>query len=88
MKNINRANVEKLTKQWDEGNIKDCYCLVFSYTWGFRIVWNDENGNPHNLNNNNEFLKGYFVVLAIYETEEQAKTHFNDFIKWADVAAC
>lgn len=84
MKNLNRANVDKLTKQWDSGLLKDCYCLVFSNVYGFRMIWNDEKGNPHTLKNNSNILQGYFVVLAVYETEEQARAHFDDFIKWVE----
>ncbi len=85
MKNLNRANVDRLTKQWDSGNLKDCYCLVFSPVWGFRIVWNNEDGQARSLKGNSEILQSYFVVLAVYETEEQAKAHFEDFVKWVDL---
>ena len=82
MKNMYRANVEKLTEQWDSRILKDCYCLIFSNVWGFRIIWNNEDGQPQSLDNNSKILQGYYVVLAVYETEEQAKQHFKDFIKW------
>lgn len=85
MKNILRPNIDKLTKMWDSGLLKECYCLVFSHTWGFRIIWNDEEGNSHTLKDNSEILQGYFVVLAVYESEDQAKTHFYDFVKWAEI---
>lgn len=81
----NRANVEKLTKLWDLGELKDCYCLIFSNLWGFKIIWNNEDGEPQLLKNDgSKILQGYFVVLAIYETEEQAKQHFQDFVKWSE----
>ena len=84
MKYTNRPNTDKLTNLWDRGELKDCYCLVFSHTWGFRIIWNDEDGKPHGLKDDANILQGYFIILAIYETEDQAKQHFNDFIKWAE----
>ena len=79
-----RPNIKKLTEQWDSGRLRDCYCLVFSNVYGFRIVWNDEDGRPHGLKNDNYLLTGFFAVLAVYETEEQARSHFSDFIKWAE----
>lgn len=75
-----RANVAKLTKMWDTYNLKDCYCLIFSPVWGFKIIWNDEDGQTHSLDDKGEVLTNYFVVLAIYETEEQAKKHFKDYV--------
>lgn len=78
-----RTDVERLTKQWDSGILKDCYCLVFSDVFGFKIIWNNEDGTPQSLNGN-EILQGYFVVLAVYETEDEAKSHFKDFIKWVE----
>ena len=86
MKNIFRVDTKKLTERWDKGLLKDCYCLIFSDSYGFRIVWNDEKGFSHRLNKdkNTILLNGFFIVLAVYETEEQAKKHFSDFIKWAD----
>lgn len=84
MKYTNRANIERLTKQWDAGILKNCYCLIFSNIYGFKIIWNNETGEAQNLKGDALILKGYFVVLAVYETEEQAKKHFNDFIKFMD----
>lgn len=84
MRNILRANVEKLTKLWDSGSLKECYCLVFSPVYGFRIIWNDEDGIAHGLRNDSNILQNYFSVLAMYDTEEQAKNHLKDFIKWSE----
>ena len=87
MKNIYRADTKKLSDLWDKGNLKDCYCLLFSDLYGFRIIWNDENGNAHRLDkkdSNTLILKSFFIVLAVYETEDEAKNHFNDFVKWTD----
>lgn len=83
MKNTRRANIKRLTEQWDLGILKDCYCLIFSDIWGFKIIWNNEDGQPQSLENDSKILQGDFVVLAIYETEDEARQHFEDFIKWA-----
>lgn len=81
-----RTDVERLTKQWDSNMLKDCYCLIFSPVWGFKIIWNNEEGHPQSLEMlGSKILQGYFVVLAVYETEEQAKQHLKDFIKWSGI---
>lgn len=87
MKNLYRADTKKLTQLWDKGSLKDCYCLIFSLLYGFRIVWNDENGLPHRLaekDSTSYVLSGFFVVLAVFESEEQARQHFSDYVKYAD----
>lgn len=80
-----RTDVKRLTEQWDSSILKDCYCLIFSPVWGFKIIWNNEEGQPQSLESGSKILQGYFVVLAVYETEDEARQHFEDFIKWSRI---
>lgn len=56
MKNTRRTNIKRLTEQWDLGILKDCYCLIFSDVWGFKIIWNNEDGQPQSLENDSKIL--------------------------------
>lgn len=80
-----RPNIKKLTKQWDKGQLKDCYCLLFSNVWGFKIVWINEDGCTQCIEDGSTLMESYFVVLAVYETQEQAENHLKDFIKWSGI---
>ena len=81
-----RPNIDRLTKQWDAGKLKDCYLLLFSNIYGFQIVWVNEDGKTCLLNDtNSSLIEGYFIPLAVFETEEQARQHLKDYVKWSEI---
>ena len=83
MKNLFRTNISKITKQWDNNELKDCYCLIYCNAFGLRIIWNNEDGVAKTLEGGDLIYKSYYNVLSVYETEKQAREHLSDFIKWA-----
>lgn len=81
-----RPNINRLTKQWDAGQLKNCYLLLFSHIYGFQIVWVNEDGKTCLLNDvNSSLIEGYFIPLAVFETEDQARQHLKDYVKWSEV---
>lgn len=81
-----RPNIDKLTKQWDAGQLKDCYLLLFSNIFGFQIVWVNEDGiTKCSKDSDATICQGYFSVLSVFETEDQAKNHLKDYVKWSEV---
>lgn len=70
---MEKQDKETLTRLWNNNELKNCYCVLFSKRLGTRIVWNDEEGNPVTMKIKDVLNRYCFEVLKTCQTEQQAK---------------